>query len=77
LRGYVDPEGEFGGRETVCSIIEIEEGCRLVIEHGGVVEMDAVHPSVAAAMPMAMRIRICLIGLGWSPIAADRAGHTH
>jgi hypothetical protein len=77
LRGYQDPEGEFGGRETVCSIIEIEGGCRLVIEHGGVVEREAVHPSIVGAMSMARRIRTCLIALGWSPIRKGRSRRTH
>ena len=49
LRGYVDPEGEYGGRTVVCSIEKVTSGYRLLVEYGPIVQADKIHPSATAA----------------------------
>jgi hypothetical protein len=68
LRGYSDPEGEFGGAEIVCSIERSEDGYRLLVEHDGEIQIHESHAAIETARGKAEMLRETLVAQGWSPM---------
>jgi hypothetical protein len=67
LRGHADPEAERVQSEVVCSIEGVTTGYRLLVEHGGTVQMDEMHQSATAAQEKAEALRAELVKQGWTP----------
>ena len=51
MRGYSDPEGQFESGEIVCAIEQSEDGCRLLLEHNGEIQLHGRIPPTSANVP--------------------------
>lgn len=72
LRGYTDPEGEYGGTEVVCSCQKEDSAYRLLVRHGDEVQVDEGHTSVATVQARADALRAELLQRGWTLATARR-----
>lgn len=65
LRGYSDSEAEFEGGEMTCSIEKAEDGCRLLLEHDGEIQLHESHASIETARGKAEAIKVELLNRGF------------